>query len=451
MRSVPTVLSRSALLVSVAVLLGLSGCSEEPEPDCTFFPTPPGEVTEQPGLLKVGQQVVLFISPTPPEVDCGGDDAWPSAVTAEVDGPESAPVPSESHVGVRGAPATLRFTPEHPGPHHLLVSFSPVGGLHQLVLHAMRDRSAEVSRLILPVYCPTLDRTLPGAWVCGTDVVRGEAIERSFPGSLLAVAGEVLWVVSSGGLQRYVDTGTELRLEGSLSQAMGEGVFLLADREELVVLHGSALERFTFSGGTLNSTGATAWLRPAVQLGADGPSAVLLREGERLAVVTSTFVEGRQMVQVCPYQLLFGRFQATQAACSVLAGETAGFERTILWTRDPAVRLGTSGDQGRLLRWEWTGGRLVQQGAVSLGVHTRLLRPALVPPSPVPLVFSQKTMPLELPTFAVVSWSTQRQAIVFEHLDAEVNPPRVSTRFYWGGVVGPPGQVRMKIVMRPAP
>jgi hypothetical protein len=158
---------------------------------------------------------------------------------------------------------------------------------------------------------------------------------------------------------------------------------------------------------------------------------------------------GGSAVQVCPYQLLSGRFQATKEACSQLAGEIIGFEPTVLWMRDPAVPSGTRGDQGRIRRWEWTGGRLVEQGAVSLGPHIRVLLSSLLRPSTVPLVFTQKTMPLEAPTFAVVSWSAQRRALVFEHLDGTLRDPRASPSFYWG--ITPQGAVSTKVLLRPAP
>jgi hypothetical protein len=431
--------------MALLALLGLSGCSEEPSFPCSVPPPEPVPLDEQPGLLRVGQQARLSITPLSPASGCGGaEETWPSAVTAEVEGPEG-PVQSEIALGSQGSPAILRFTPERPGPHHLLVAFSQVGGIHQLDLHAMQDRSAEVPSHSLSRSCATLERTGPGAWVCGTDVLRGDEFVRSFPGSLVAVAGEVLWVVSNGGLQRYVDTGTELLLEGSLNQAMGDAVFLLAAREELVVLHGSSLERFTFSSGTLRSTGAAPWSRPTALLGSSGPHGVLLREGERLAIVTRSTVEGGTGAQVCPYQLLSGRFQRTEEVCSQLAGDTVGFEPTFLWMRDPSVPNGTRGDQGRIRRWEWTGGRLVEQGAVSLGLHTRMFLPPLVRPSTVPLVFTQQLQPLQAPTFAVVKGSAQPGVLFFEYLDGEVSSPLASPGLYWGLL--PQAPTRTKILL----
>jgi len=433
-------------VMALLALLGLSGCSEEPGFGCSVFPPEPAQPPEQPGLLRVGQQARLSITPLPPASDCGGaDETWPSAVTAEVEGPEGEPVPSEIALGPQGSPATLRFTPERPGPHHLLVAFSQVGGLHQLDLHAMQDRSAEVPSHSLSRSCATLERTQPGAWVCGTDVLRGDELVRSFPGSLTAVAGEVLWVVSNGGLERYVDTGTELLLEGALNQAMGDAVFLLAAREELVVLHGSSVERFTFSSGALRSTGAEPWTRPTALLGSSGPHGVLLREGERLAIVTRAAVQGGTGAQVCPYQLLSGRFQRTEEACFQLTGDTVGFEPTVLWMRDPSVPNGSRGDQGRIRRWEWTGGRLVEQGDVSLGLHTRMYLAPLVRPSTVPLVLSQQTQPLQPPTFANVRWSALRRVLFFEYLDGEVSTPRASPGLYWGLL--PQTPTRTKILL----
>ncbi len=293
---------RFGCVLSVLVLLGLTGCSEEePFPICGVIPPEPISVQQQ-GLMKVGQKVTLFIRPMASQT-CGQEPQEPISVTAEIEGPSGEPVEGKISLGARGAPARLEFTPVRPGPHHLLVAFADVGGLHQMDLHAVVDSSAAAATHTLQRPCASLERTLQGAWACDTEVIRGQTVLRFFSGGRLAVAGDVIWAVSALSVQRYVDTGTDLVLTGSVSHSQGAATFLLASEGELAVAHETTLALYTFSGGILVSGGAEPWSRPTAPVGSPGPYGVLLREGNRLAVVTRTIHQNESAIQVCPYQL----------------------------------------------------------------------------------------------------------------------------------------------------
>jgi hypothetical protein len=166
----------------------------------------------------------------------------------------------------------------------------------------------------------------------------------------------------------------------------------------------------------------------------DDPYGLLLREGSQFALVTRQITNSQSVVQVCPYQLDSGRLQRTPSPCLQLSGEVVGFEPRVLWTRDPAVMIGTRLEQGIIHRWEWNGGGLVEAGSVSLGTHARLIFPPMVNPSVVPTIYADQNGSFSGSLTAVALWSAERRAILFEHLDAEVNDLRASPTFYWGTI-----------------
>jgi hypothetical protein len=441
-------LSRFVLCLLV---LGLTGCMDEDPGDpptiCAAPPSiNPGSVPRQ-GLLKVGQKFTLSVSPLPAQ-DCGQGPSHPTSVTAEIEGPDGKLLENQTELGPPGSPATVQFTPVRPGPHHILVAFSQVGGIHQFDFHALVDSSAAAPSHTLQQPCASLERTQQGTWVCDFAVLRGETVVHSFPNARLAVAGDVLWVVTSGSVQRYVDTGAELVLTGSLRHSQGEATFLLASVDELAVAHDYTLALYSFSGGTLGTAGADPWPRPAVPVGSSGPFGVLLREGPQFALVIRESLEFNPVFRVCPYQLVSGRIQRTSGGCTVMQGETVGFEPTILWTRTPPFMVGNGIEQGTLHRWQWTGGRLVEQGSVSLGGHARITFPPMMSPSTVPIIYSDASRAFPTATAGVAIWSAERRLIFFEYLDSEVQQPRASTDLYWGSVT--PSTTRIRI-RPPAP
>jgi hypothetical protein len=427
------------------MLLGLTGCEEEPPPVCGVVPAPPGAGLRL-GLLKAGERVILSIPPVAAQTCL--EEPFPTSITAEIEGPGGEPVAHEAQLGAQGQPALLEFTPVRPGRYHILVSFSQMGGLHQLDLHAVVDSTRTAPSHTLPRTCASLERTLQGAWVCDTEVHRGDTLVRSFPASRLAVAGDVLWEVSGTQVRRFVDTGTDLVMTGSMGHSQGGNSFLLASADELAVVHDSSLALYTFSNGTLSSAGPEAWSRPSVPVSSPGPSGVLLREGNQLALVTFASNQNGPRVQVCPYQLAAGKLQRTPASCSHVTGDTVGFEPTVLWTRDPPQAVGNRLEQGTIHRWEWTGGQLVARSTAALGEHARVVFPPLTSNAHAPVIYSEPSSNFPRSIWAVALWSAERQEILFEHLDAEVVEMRASPHFYWGRTSYEPFDRTTKIRIR---
>jgi len=354
----------SRLVLCALVLLGVTGCADPvigDPPICNVAPSPDPAEAHHPGLMKVGQKFTLAVVPLPPP-PCSAEPTSPSSVTAEIEGPGGEPLEGQIQLGAPGGPATLEFTPVRPGPHHIVVAFSRVGGLHQFDFHAAVDSSTTAPSYTLNRPCTSLQRTQRGAWVCDTVVLRGDTVIATFPNTRLAVAGDVIWAVSGWDVHRYVDTGSSLVLTGALSQPEGDGTFLLPSEDELVVVHGTTMAFYTFSGGTLSTAGATTWDRPWSHMGLAGPFGLFLREGNQLALVarrpngTGTGTE----IEVCPYQFDAGRLQRTPRICVSLAGEVAGFEPRVLWTVEPPMQPREPLRQRILRRWEWGGGQLIE-------------------------------------------------------------------------------------------
>ncbi len=439
------------LVLCALVLLGLTGCSDEtPPPICQIAPDP-APLPPQQVMMKVGQQFTLTVPALPPASCNVVEPTRPTSVTAEIEGPGGEPIEGQIQLGATNTAATLQFTPVRPGPHHILVAFSQVGGLHQFDFQAVVDSSTTAPSFILKRPCSSLERTQQGAWVCDTEVLRGDTVVHSFPGARLAVSGEVIWVVAPTEVQRYVDTGTDLVMTGSSSHPEGPATFLLAEPGELFVLHDKTLARYTFSGGTLTFESSESWPRPLAAVGSPGPYGVILRDGEHLGVVTRESVNFQSVVQVCPYQLVSGRIQRTSGTCTLVTGDTVGFEPRALWTREPPTLVGNRVDQGIIHRWEWSAGRLVAQGSVALGFHLQLTFPPLLNPSNVPVIYAGQFSSFSGALTAVAVWSAERRAILFEHLDAEVEELRASPTFYWGRAAQLTSGGVTKVRLRPQP
>ena len=133
-----------------------------------------------------------------------------------------------------------------PGPHHLVVAFSQVGGLHPLDLHTAQNRSAEVPRKSFLRTCETLERTTKGAYACGTSVLRGSTLLRSFSGAKLAIAGGVLWVVDSLSIRRPVPP-TALLSFLYVSPSPEAAARAEAKKERTPRVEGTGLRRRTFA------------------------------------------------------------------------------------------------------------------------------------------------------------------------------------------------------------
>jgi hypothetical protein len=445
------------LVLAWVFLIGLTGCPEDPVVEGCFEPFELFPNLENPGIVRVGEPARVYALPLSFQVCVNDASSYPSSATAEVSGPAGEALATQIELGTRSTVTAVQFTPARPGPHHVLIEFAPRGGLHQLDVHAAQDRTAEAPSQSLSRICTSLERTLQGAWACESTVLRGTETLGSFIGARLAVAGDVIWVVDSSSVRRYVDTGTALTLTGTTTRSATGIEFLLASPNELVVLLHNSLMLYTFEDGALTPGGATSWLRPTSPIMPDSPYGVLLREGGQLAVATRTSSGSNAFVQVCPYQLLSGRFERTPGACSQFLGEIIGFEPGVLWTRDLPHITSSSAEPNplQIRRWMWAGGQLSEQGSLSLGIHVVISDRPKMRSAVVPLVRNTilggnpSSHSPSIPHIAsVVTWSPQRQTLLLEHLDEEITNGSASSGLYWGAA--PPGAPQStKVRLRP--
>jgi hypothetical protein len=416
--------------------LGLGGCSEDTF-DCIPSPGPITQPNQAPGVVVTGQRVRMKVTPASEVAGCGTlESSIPIAATAEIEGPDGQPVENQFTLVQRArTPSTLEFTPQLPGPHHITVTFSHIGGLHQFDLHAAWDRSAEAANEPFPLSCVSLERTSKGTWVCDTAVVRGSTLVQSFIGTYLAVAGDVIWVADSVRIQRYVDTGTNLVLTASYSHNHGPVEFLLASPDELTVLHSGFLESYFFSSGTLAGSGLS-WTRPSQPVNTQGSYGVLLRDGARVGLVTRIPSKDTAAVQVCTYELAPGRIVPPQGTCPSVPGELIGIEPGVLWTRDLPASNPQGQNQGLVRRWQWSDNQIREQGSISLGPNATVFERPMKRWEAVPLVRNVAT-DSDIPVLtAVVAWSPQRKAVLLEHYDASLGGAFASRAFYWGSSSG---------------
>ena len=201
--------------------LGLGGCSED-DFDCIPSPGPINQVERAPGVVVAGQRVRMEVTPASGSPAVA---AWRAPF----------PSPPRPRSKVRTVSPSRTSSPWSSSPGWPRSSSSPAAPgsppHHRHVLahrrappvrsHAAWDRSAEAPSEPLPLNCSSLERTSKGAWVCDTSVVRGSTVVKSFPGTSLAVAGDVIWVVGSLNIQRFVDTGADLVLSATYAHRNG--------------------------------------------------------------------------------------------------------------------------------------------------------------------------------------------------------------------------------------
>jgi len=420
-----------ALLLGCLALLGLLGCPGPEEcldcqPPCERPPTP--FMPQLPGLLLTGQPSVVHLQ-NARLGQCGGVAVSErSTLTAEVTDPLGVLIKQETF-GPSQPIAPFTFTLNRPGLHHFVVWFDPSNALLQFSLDAALNRSAEPPLLTRPGSCTVLERTRSGAWVCDSEVYRGDTRVAEFPGHRLAVAGDVVWVVGALVVQRFVDTGSEFVPTGSLRHSLTEPEFVLPSADELVVLHGSGLVHYTASGGGLQASAPAAFNRfDHSPLSDTDTRGVLLRDGDRLALITAD-ASPPFPLQLCPYRLTASGPARTAQPCQPLPGSVAGFEPGVLWTKHQADGILS------LHRWLWSNASgLVEHSSISLSFRFQPTRQSFQRSTVAPLVHSSMvTFPFPYPSLtAVVTWSPQWRALVLEHMDGELTQPAASADFYWG-------------------
>lgn len=424
-------LKRSFFVLAVALVLGVSGCGGSDS--CTPFEL---EQYIPAGMLLVDKPEEVFIGPS---LGYAGtcrslDGASITSAHIEAFDPDQQPLVFESslndkdHDGV-----TLRFTPAKLGRYHFSVAFEPIGGIQQFDLLAAQDRASEPPLQQLSQPCETLERTRSGAWICRMNVFRGSAFLQQLPFGRMEVIGDVVWVVTSSEVLRYVDTGAKLELTASIAQPWGMPESLRATEDDVAVANASTIKLYTFDGSALSSTEPAQWPFPAqAVLGTEGPRGLLLRTGDRLAAIQA--VPGTQgSFQACTFQLGGGRFGRTAAPCQTLEGFVVGFEPQAVWA---AIRLTPTSPARELRRLEWTGAELVQQASLALpetleihfplGLFRSSLLPVLRPHFPLTTLLGRSAVPVYVPGGPLLR---------LVHMDAELSSAQATPSFFWGNVL----------------
>ncbi|MFL5343183.1 MAG: hypothetical protein ACJ8AT_00210 [Hyalangium sp.] len=372
----------------------------------------------------------------PPSPPCPPEElVEPISATSEAYGPQGGELPSEVVFSGPDASPVLGFSLEQPGHYHFATFFSPVGGVFQSDLHAARDRSDQPPLSRLPSYCPSLERTTQGAWVCYSKVFRGDTQEAFFYNTHTAVAGDTVWVVSDTEVRRFVDTGTQLTLTDSLSDPDLHAEFLLPSPDELLVVRVGGLVRYTRDQGLVRSVTPTPW--NGTEVGFQAPPAILLRDGDRLMFVSRLKIGAIPPLaeEACPYRLTARGTERTQDACQTLPGQVVGFEPDVLWLAET----GPSPTSQLLHRHVFKGGRLVEEGALNLDSAVEFVPQNLRLSNAVPVLRTPR-LPGNSPDtlYAVVAWEPERQELLLDALNPGITLPRASRSFYWG-LVSPGG------------
>lgn len=432
------------LLPLLVALAGLSGCDGDDE---LCFPNGVGSPAPPPGMILVGEETTLRLSPILVG-GCRTEQPAPESFSVEVNDPDNQPV---EHQSALGRPATgsssIRFTPSKPGRHHVFAAFDPVGGIQQFDLYAAMDRSRDAQTLRLQQGCTTLELTQKGALVCDMDVLRDGAYVQRFANSTLAVAGDVVWVVNTSRIQRYVDTGTALTLTANLefAQALPEAVH--PGENELAMLSPSYVQRFVFNGTALSFMGSTAWSASSAPIVSGGPKALMVRTGDRLGVITrlGTSPPNTPVYQVCPYRLEAGLFTRAES-CTTLNGVVVGYERGALWVGDPQPFTETDFTGLRYVQWTATG--LAEQASLPLGFNLKLrTKPFQRRQTAVPAVSAELSALNSQQRGAVPVYSADRRAILLEYLGPELLEPHASVKLIWGAGFGsgPAGSTLIRV------
>jgi hypothetical protein len=410
--------------------LGLWGCSSSSDTPCNTAPDPTPAAPM--ALLVVDEPVRMSLSPFE-SGGCAPVGVLPERLTAELTGPDGQVVPSEASMNLPDSlNGTLRFTPRKPGLHHFIAAFEPVGGLQQFDLHVARDGSAQAPLTKYPGSCQTLERTDHGSLVCGSQVIRADRfLLANLPAGRTAVAGNVVWLAGSTRIQRYVDTGTKLELSATLSHTEGAAAFIMATPDELLVLYPQALQRITFDGAVLVSTGRTAWAgADTLNIYSERLHGLLLRSGARLALVSRAPASEGLGLLACSYQLEAAGPVRTGEPCQFLPDRLLGYERSVLWmgTQIPG-RPGID----TLHRMEWTGSQLETRGSLFVGPSLSVGASGIQGPTSVPTLQAAPNELRGLPMRAGVPvYLPGEDQLSIESLDVELVGPQASSTLFWG-------------------
>ncbi|MCE9670814.1 hypothetical protein LY474_23690 [Myxococcus stipitatus] len=436
------------LAIALLALAG-SGCPDESPGDCL-----PGALNQvPPRFFAVGERVSVTAFATVGSA-CGtaasADDGLPETVSVTLTDPNNLPVEATAELRVDRRSAVIQFTPERPGRHHAIVSFAPVGSIHQfdiIVAENGRDR-AELARLKTGRDCLFLDRTTRGTWVCNDVALNPTTGAVQELGSdttgAVEVAGDVVWALSAeGDVRRFVDDGgPELVLTGTAPLPQGAPLgspthARLATEDEYLVLDDQNLYRFTFDPDPgLVAAPGTPWTDTTATagFGQDDTRVVALRAGATVWLVTSDLRSTltSPFSRACPYDLgPTGGYEARSGqACYDLDGVPVAFEEDVLWTQKPLPMQGGDVISTLVQRYVVTQTEMVRQGVLPL--DTRMSMPPVRlrqgPALPVVLGAGDPV------AHATPRWNPSTQDVTFVlHPNSGVrgHTPRVSNHFVW--------------------
>ncbi|MBJ6763489.1 hypothetical protein JGU66_22200 [Myxococcaceae bacterium JPH2] len=427
--------------LAALTLLALSACecSTGPDPsDPCFFGLPPGPPAHSP-LVRTGRETTFIVQATL-SADCGSDRApqSPESVEIQVYGPDNQPVPATAKLIIPSPDAEVSFVPPKPGHYHVIIRFAPVGGVLQQDVLAMADRSQvnPVASLSETDACNTVAQTTQGTWLCDGLALRGTRTDQRLGNDLrVSVSGDVVWTVDDRQVKRYVDTGTELKLTGTLALMLGPDTMQLASEDELLVLVSTNLSRITFTESQgLVQTSTTRWQDPIETPPPGAPAGVLLlRAGhdQLLALGPSRNPnQGTQTVLACEFQRSTGdNWSRSVRPCQSFGGMVVGFEEGAVWLRDAVPD--SSGSAFPLRRLEARAGQLVEVASIALPFALSL-DPALMKNGPVSPIIDDTSSSRPTQT-AVVRWDATRTELSLEALpDLRTESVHANARWVWG-------------------
>ncbi|NVJ28288.1 MULTISPECIES: hypothetical protein [Myxococcus] len=438
---------KTPLPLALAALLALIGCAVDDAPSICNFPATEEVPGIDPLLVPVGAPAAMRVDIATRTLQCesGKTAQAPDTATAEVFDPENRVTPSQVSLQAAGTVATLSFTPTVVGRHHVILAFTPVGGIRQLGVYAASRWAGASSPVTLPLpRCGQLERTTHGLWLCDGVALRGPSDRplRLGTGSTapdVAVSGNVVWVVGDGRVRRYVDTGSELELTGSLLLSTMPGVKAiqsrLASENELVVLDTESLHRFVFTDkAVLEAPAPTAWApgRSRIPFGLDSTVGLLVRAAEDRVLVVS--LSGSTDSTACAFKLgADGAFLSEGVLCAPVRGRPVGLEAGSLWTQVGANV--PTGNSGRMLhRWGISEGHLDEQNALILDASIAVADASFRGGFTIPALYSvpRNDTPLTRPRVL-----PGRSALGLELMPTDMplaeGARSTSPRFHWGG------------------
>ncbi len=436
MKTAPRLLATSA-----AVLL--SGCASGFD-ECNLMP-PPGSAGQNAPAVILGNIAEFVVQPSlRSSCEAPSPSQAPDSVSVEVFDPNNHVIAAEASLANGGHSATVRFVPKTPGRHHVRVAFAPVGSVQQFGAYVAAEWPGGDATLLDLPRCTQLDRTTHGTWICDGVALHakgGNETRLAGPSGPpdVAVVGNVVWTVGENRVRRFIDTGAELVLTGTLLLSQRDTVTIvqsrLATEEELWVLDTEHLHRFTFtSQGVVTGATPTPWGLPSrVLFGVDLVQGVLVRTGPTEVQVVQMALTPDSLA--CAFQVgPAGSFVASETPCQRLPGVPAGIEDSALWTR---VDNDASPQPGRTLyRWAAEHGALVERGTLMVDAPIELVSAPLRPGAALPILqWRHSQVGFIVPTVPATPGALGLEAIP-ANVDLPYGVRTATPRFYWEAGTG---------------